>query len=71
MSDNRQQRRKAQQVGKELGKSMRGVAGTGRPLPGVNMSAPRRRRQRKAVPQWVWYLIGALLFTVVYVMLAM
>ena len=50
---------------------MRGVAGTGRPLPGVDMSAPRRRRQRKAVPQWVWYLIGALLFTVVYVMLAM
>lgn len=50
---------------------MRGVAGTGRPLPGVDMNAPRRRRQRKAVPQWVWYLIGALLFTVVYVMLAM
>lgn len=65
MSENRQQRRKAQQGGKELGKSMRGVAGTGRPLPGVDMSAPRRRRQ------WVWYLIGALLFTVVYVMLAM
>lgn len=61
--------KKRQEAG--LGKSLRGVKGTGMPLPGSGPADGKRQTPGNARGRWVWYLVGALIFTVLWLLVGM